>query len=294
MYKIFIFFLIFSCFAADLRSQSYYDEHELFFEAGAGIGTMNCITDLGGANSSKHFYVNEMKLKNYRLSGSIYAALLYKNFIGARVEGTWGQVQSSDADVKGSSLYSIYERNRNLSFKSNIAEVSLLFEFHPFIFINFQDNNLPRYSPYIIAGVGNFSFNPTTVYQGKTINLQSLHTEGEGFPEYPQVHNYKLSQFNLPVGLGVRYELSSSFNLRLEYVHRILFTDYLDDASSKFYIDPAVFARHLDPRDAAYANVLYNPSLTAKKPPRRGNPNDKDTYMTLSLKVGVILGRKRR
>ena len=163
-------------------------------------------------------------------------------------------------------------------------------EFHPLMLVNFKDDP-PRFSPYLLGGIGWFSFNPQTLYNGHYINLKSLHTEGQGFPEYRDVQPYSTTQNNIPVGVGIRYELSALFNIRGEFEHRFLFTDYLDDVSSKFYVDPAVFAKHLSPVEANYARLLYNRRQDGEVPARRGNPKSKDTYMTFALKLGINLGR---
>lgn len=287
-----LFLLLSSCFSKAysqlFKSQSYYNTEPMYYEIGAGLGAMNCITDLGGANGNKKYYINEIKAKNFRISGSIYAGVIYHNIIGARLETTFGSVGSADRDVKGNSITSVYRRNRNLSFRSNINEVSLLFEFHPLPLFSLEpQKGYPE--PYVMAGFGYFSFNPQTTYKGSLIDLKPLHTEGEGFPEYPGVSNYSLNQTNIPVGIGLRYNLSDRLNLRLEYVHRVLFTDYLDDVSSGKYINPNTFDSYLSPAAAEAAKALYNPSLNGRKPPSRGNPNNNDTYMSLTLKIGVLL-----
>lgn len=288
-----IFVTILYFCSTKISAQGLYDSQPYTFEFGAGLSAMNCITDLGGANGTTKYYFNEIKFKNFRASGSIYASATYYDLISARFQTTWGQVQSSDADIKGNSIVAVYKRNRNLSFKSNISETSLLFDFYPLklIYLDFTDFLL---DPYLTTGIGFFSFNPQTQYQGRWVDLKPLHTEGEGFPEYPTVHNYKLTKSTIPVGIGVRYNLSSKFNLRLEYLHRILSTDYLDDASSQGFINPAAFDRNLPPASAEVAKVLFNRTLNGRTPPRRGNPDNNDTYMSLSLKVGIVIGRENR
>src|SRR5438067_4492382 len=82
------------------QSQSYYGTDPLYYEVGAGLGAMNCITDIGGANGNTNYYLNEIKGKNYRFSGNLYASVLYHNFIAARLDATFGQVRSADADVQ--------------------------------------------------------------------------------------------------------------------------------------------------------------------------------------------------
>lgn len=250
---------------------------------------MNCITDLGGANGIKKYYLNEMRPKNFRFNGSIYASAVYHNFIGARLQAARGQILAGDYDITGKSIYADYKRNRNLSFKSNITEIALLFDFRPLIVFDLEPKKWAP-EPYITAGIGWFSFNPKTEYKGRSVDLKPLHTEGQGFPEYPGVSNYKLSQINIPAGIGLRYKLSPRYQIGLEYLHRILFTDYLDDASSVKFVDPASFDKNLSPAAVEYAKALYNRSLNGRKPPSRGNPKNNDTYMSLSVRLGIVLG----
>lgn len=290
--KGFLFFFLSCCFSKVqsqfFQTQSFYNSDPIYYEIGGGIGAMNCITDVGGANGVTKYYLNEIRGKNFRLSGSVYAGLTYHNFIGARLEGTWGKIQSADADIKGSSIYAVYKRNRNLSFQTNISEFSLLFEFHPLPLYDLEPRKgLPE--PYLIAGIGHFSYNPQTFYNGHWVDLKPLHTEGEAFPEYPSVSNYSLNQFNIPIGIGARFKLSERVNFRVEYVHRILFTDYLDDASNPKYVDPTTFDKNLPPASAEVAKVLSNPSLNGRIPPTRGNPKNNDTYMTLNFRLGLLL-----
>ena len=55
--------------------------------------------------------------------------------------------------------------------------------------------------------------------------------------------NPKLNQLNIPLELGVKYELNSQFNVRAEFIYRKLNTDYLDDVSTE-YIDPTIYANY--------------------------------------------------
>lgn len=294
--KLFLFFLLVCCFSSKIYSQFvqskyyYYYDKPVYFEIGAGINAMNCITDIGGANGDKAYYINEVRGKNIRPGGSIFGSVMYHSLIGARLEGTWGQVHSADSDIKPTTGNPESRRLRNLSFRSTIKEITVQMEFHPLLLFDIEGRKWVI-DPYVTTGVGIFSFNPQAEYKGNWVDLKPFHTEGEGFPEYPSVPNYSLTQVNIPLGIGVRYNLSSRFNIRLEYEHRVLFTDYLDDASSKKFINPAAFDKNLPPVVAADAKALYNRSNQTRIPARRGNPDNKDTYMSFSLKVGVILSR---
>lgn len=297
--KTVVVFLLSCCFYSKVYSQfahskyyySYYNPFQ--FEVGAGIGTMNCITDIGGANGDNTYYINELRKKNFKPDLSVYASVMYNNFLGARIEGIWGQIRSADSDIKPKTKNAESRKIRNLSFKSNIYEVSFSVEFRPLSLIK-QEENKWLAEPYITAGVGGFYFNPQTLYNDTWVDLKPLHTEGEGFPEYKGVSNYQLFQANIPVGIGVRYNVSSRLNIGLEYLHRILFTDYLDDVSSKKFIKSAAFDKNLSSAYAADAKALYNRSTNPRISVRRGNPNNNDTYMTLSVKVGLVLSRDYR
>ncbi|MCW3082433.1 DUF6089 family protein [Segetibacter sp.] len=291
-----IFLLIVCIFLSNHSFSQYYyfnDKYyntDLLYEFGIGVGAMNSITDIGGANTDNTTYLNEINKKNNRFSKSIYAGVLYQGLLGARIEGTLGEVRSDDSSITGKSN-NIYSKHvRNLSFRSKIAEVSLLLEFHPFLLLDFQ--LAPNVSPYVLTGLGWYHFNPQAELKGKWMNLQPLHTEGQGFLEYPDRQPYALSQFNIPMGVGLKFE-SGLFNVRVEYVHRRLFTDYLDDASTKVYIRPDLFAKYLPPADAANARALFNRTKDGSIPIYRGHSKNNDAFMTLSVKVGVVLGRER-
>ncbi|WP_147205805.1 DUF6089 family protein [Segetibacter aerophilus] len=285
-----MFSLLFLCFSK-LSSGQYYNN--LFsYEFAIGVGAMNCITDIGGSNSDKTYYVNEIRLKNTKPSFSISAGAMYQNLLGLRLEGTWGAVQSADRDIDGTSVNAKSKTVRNLSFRSKISEVSLLAEFHPLLLFDYKYP--PLWSPYVIAGVGIFSFKPQALLHNDYIDLPPLCTEGQGFFEYRDSKPYSTTQFNIPVGIGLRYEASDAVNLRLEFSHRILFTDYLDDAHSPGFVDAEIFRQYLDVANAGNAQQLYNRSLDGLVPARRGNPGNNDAYMSISFKVGLVLRRKAR
>jgi hypothetical protein len=286
-----------------LRAQYYfyndkYYESDLLFEAGVSGGIMNCFTDLGGRKGVGKKFIKDVNMKNTRLSGGVYVTAMYKNVIGLRLEGTFGQVKAYDSILKGDQSLAKQRYERNLNFRSNITEVSAMFEIHPMFFKVNDDQDPPRISPYVMGGVGMFSFNPQGNLNNTWVNLEPLRTEGQGFSQYPDRKRYKLRQMNIPFGAGVRYELNSMLNARFEIVHRVLFTDYLDDVS-KAYIDPVHFISNLTPNQAALATRLsdrraaVNPAIVPLEGQIRGDSRDNDAYFSINLKVGITLGRQR-
>jgi opacity protein-like surface antigen len=222
------------------------------------------------------------------LNGGVYFGISYLQKIGFRLEGTLGSVTASDARATKRDL-----KRRNLNFTSSITELSLLAELHPLNLFSRQDNT-PALSPYLLAGIGYFGFDPRTQFNGQWIYLQPLHTEGEGFPETGRP-NYKLSDLNIPVGGGLQYDISDKLVLRGEIIYRVLNTDYLDDVSTT-YIDPNLFNKYLAAGDAALARQLADrgyeiPGGIAHRPGgTRGNPKNHDALYSINIKLGIRLG----
>ena len=274
--KRFVSVVLLLCVSVISHSQIY-DDEVLTKEIGFSIGAMNCNTDIGG---------QVMDIQSFRPSGGIYAAVLYKQRIGLRLEGTVGEVTASDKRA-----YSRALKFRNLDFTSTIKEISLLAEIHPLNFTS-SKGTTPALSPYLLIGVGYFGFDPRTKLDDRWVDLQPLHTEGEGFPETGRP-NYKLSALNIPVGGGLRYRISDRLTLYGEAVYRVLTTDYLDDVSTT-YIDPALFDKYLSPDNAVLARQLADRSykIGGNSIPRpgsqRGSPK-KDAYYSINLKLGIRL-----
>lgn len=274
----------------------------LMFEIGGSLGVMNCLTDIGGNKGLGKKFVKDLNIGNNQFNGSVYLTAVYKEAVALRVEGTFGQIKAYDSILK--SVQSTTSRyNRNLSFTSKISELSVVAEFYPlFIFINWasRDDYPPKYSPYLLAGVGYFSFNPQTVLNGKIVDLQPLSTEGQGFAEYPDRKPYKLQQINYPVGIGMKYELSSALNLRGEFLYRITTTDYLDDVSTR-YVNPSLFTNYFSGTQLANAIALSDRRsknnseypINSNGGQIRGNPKNNDAYFSFNIKLGLTFGRQK-
>ncbi len=275
----------------------YYD-HALVIESGACTGIMNALTDLGGKKGTGKRFTKDLNWNNSRPCFGLYLVAMYKDVIGLRLEGTFGRVTASDSILENVRTTTFGRYERNLSFKSPIADFQLGLELHPLFFKDY-DSDPPRVSPYLVGGVGYYSFDPQAKLDGKWYSLQPLHTEGQGFDEYPDRKPYKLSQFNFAAGLGVRQEINAVLTARLEINYRFLTTDYLDDVSTK-YIDAGLFTNYLPVNQAFIARQLYsrkqeiNPGDKTFPGQQRGNPKDNDSFFTIQLKIGLTIGRQRR
>ncbi len=182
-----------------------------------------------------------------------------------------------------------YGRNkvRNLNFSTMLTEGNLGLEYY--ITAPVEKHSL---TPYVFAEVAVFHYNPYTFdSNGTKYYLQPLSTEGEGI--VPGRNNYKLTQFSIPFGAGVKLSLSDNMNVGFEFGFRKLFTDYLDDVSTT-YVDKNVL---LSQRGAKAVELSYRgdelkngiqqyPSVGRK----RGNPNQNDWYYFTGFTASFRLG----
>ena len=177
-------------------------------------------------------------------------------------------------------------RMRNLSFQSRITEFSLVGEFNTF------DLEQKNWSPYLFAGVAVYHFNPYTFDRsGNKVFLHPLSTEGQGLPGYDR-KPYALTQLAIPVGAGIKYNLSDHVRIALEAGLRKLFTDYLDDVSGN-YADPndLLAAKGQKAVDLSYRGGELpggNPAYPAKGA-QRGSPKYKDYYYFTGLHLSFLL-----
>jgi hypothetical protein len=271
------------------------EEPPVLIEAGVTFGIMNGVTDLQGNPKIYQGPFAGITLLKSSFTAGLYAIATWKNAYGLRLEANFGHVQGYDSLLTNATAPSAIGRyERNLNFKSPIREISIQAELHiPQIFRNYEKSPY-RLSPYIMAGVSWFSFNPRGYTANGWVDLHPLRLEGQGFAEYPNRQVYKLNAFSFPFGIGFRYDVSPKLTLRFEANKRTATTDYIDDVHEANWVDPNLFANYLSPSQAALARQLYNRS-TIHTPPRntrpRGHPAENDAYWTATFKVGINLNR---
>ncbi len=187
------------------------------------------------------------------------------------------------AKVTGDDRYSsrIDFQKRGLNFFSNISEVSLLGEYD---FYNQEQYSL---IPYVFGGLGYYRFNPKTYDKsGNIVELANIGTEGQFLVGNPKGkgQTYNLNQMNLQVGAGIRYQLTEDIDLGAEFCFRYLFTDYLDDVHSSFYVKASEFNLS-DPAQKLAYDLSYRGTRDESKfnytLPRGLNNND--AYSTFQV-----------
>jgi hypothetical protein len=157
----------------------------------------------------------------------------FGNYVGLRISAHYAQLGYSDTYSEND-----YQRMRNLSFNTNIWEIALQGDFNFFKFIP----NDPDYAftPYITLGVGVFTYDPYAYLGGKKEFLRPLGTEGQ-LIGYEGRKSYNTLALCIPLGVGIKYNLSEKINFSFEVGYRFTGTDYLDDVSTT-YIGASKFA----------------------------------------------------
>ncbi|RYF90842.1 MAG: hypothetical protein EOO03_02775 [Chitinophagaceae bacterium] len=270
-------------------------------EAGLNFGPSFFLGDLGGNYGKGTHFLKDLNLEETRLMKGAFVSVYPADWIGFRVAAQITYLSGDDMNVEAAGSHETFRKERNLDFKSNVWEAYTAVELFPLMMFNKYNDYDPRLKPYGLIGVGLFKFNPkgslTTANGSKTWHeLQPLRTEGQGMTEYPGKEAYKLTQINIPMGLGIKYQLSERVNIGTEFLYRKTFTDYIDDVSTT-YIDPIHFENYLSNADAVLARKLHDKSNSLTTPAnrtipgeQRGNSKNMDSYFSTVLKLGVRLG----
>lgn len=181
-------------------------------------------------------------------------------------------------------------RARNLSFKSDLMEFSLIPAFNILPFNPQKQGQV--FAPYIGIGIGLILFNPMAKYEGQWVELQDVGTEGQGLEGYNK--KYSLVQFAVPMLFGLKYAVGGRLNIALEIGYRFTTTDYLDDVSTVYHSKKVLknsseLAVALSNRTEEYTGVSAD-YLTGT---RRGNANNKDGYLLIGARISFSLYGKK-
>ncbi|MEQ8240673.1 MAG: DUF6089 family protein [Cyclobacteriaceae bacterium] len=223
---------------------------------------------------------------------------------------------------------------RGLSFRNDIKELSLGFEFQ---FIPNYGGPTSRQilNGYLFVGGAIIHHEPKGLvpefdYQtggtapvpqaGEWVKLRKLGTEGQKLDD-PQGDVYLPISFTIPIALGLKLRLPGPFSAAVELGYRFSFTDYLDDVSTNYVAldrfeneltrimsdrsaEP-IHARTGEERDLAIGQLstvtqsgtqYTTASLVGAgyEGSIRGNPDNNDMFFITSLKLRMILTGRTR
>ena len=305
-FSLYAFFLSYFC-VQSLNAQVGLTTANSRFEIGLNIGPMNFLGDLGGNRGKGTYGPKDNNIPVTNFIGGISASYYPSEWIGFRIAGNLGQMEGDDRLIKQKQPADTWEgsrKYRNLTFRSPLLEGYAGIEVYPTAFLSLKNGwGLPRFRPYLIGGIGIFKFNPQGLYKDPTgaeswVDLKPLRLEGQGMVE-TGIPEYSLISYNIPLGIGIKYDLTERLTFGIEFIHRKTGSDYIDDVSNKF-IDLALFDQYLSPSQAAIAKYLSNPSsfypnsnpgYTPYQPgKKRGNPNRNDSYFSSTFRLTWKIG----
>ena len=210
----FLAFLLISSIAVNAQSQN--NEYVQKGEFGITVGVAHYFGDIN----------TRAAINRPKPALGAFFRKQFGNYVGVRLSAHYAQLGYSDTYSKNE-----YQNIRNLSFNTNIWEIALQGDFNFFKFIP----NDPYYSftPYVTLGVGVFTYDPYAFTNGEKEFLRPLGTEGQ-LIGYNGRKPYNTLAMCIPLGVGVKYNVSEKINFSFEISHRFTTTDYLDDVSTTF------------------------------------------------------------
>ncbi len=183
-----------------------------------------------GVQAGGYFYQGDLTksalgtLKKPKPGFGVFIAKDLSSHITLKANADYFQLEASDMEF-GSEAW---KNNRNLSFKTNVFDVSVK------ALLNIRDNYSEEISfrPFVFVGVGasfikverDFANFNTTYYTNR---------EKWVLPGLQQdiATNTPKAALNIPVGIGFKYSLNNSLSIVSEGSYRFMFTDYLDGFS---------------------------------------------------------------
>jgi hypothetical protein len=272
-------FLLVACFAT--LSQNLLKAQD-GAEAGVWVAAVNYFGDLN----------TNLRLNRIGPAAGFGLRYNFNERLAFKVSGNIGRVEAYDSDSPN-----LFEKARNLSFRSVVADVGgqLEFNFLPYVHGS-KDKN---WTPYLFAGLGVTHFNPKAKLDGGDwVELRPLGTEGQFKGD-----EYYTVAGGWVYGAGFKIDLNYEWSINIDLSARRLFSDYLDDVSTAYpdpeevsdlrgsealpFIDrsPELFAK--DP-DFFTRNNIEPPIGTTGR--QRGNSKNNDTYVYFGVGVYYYFG----
>jgi opacity protein-like surface antigen len=239
----FVIFTILVFITFNLKAQTW--------EIGGSLGGSGYMGDLNPNNP--------IKISGYAIGG--FVKRNFNGYLSAKLNANLGRISAADSNSNNQQF-----RNRNLSFTTDLREISLIGEFNFMHYIPEAGKN--KFTPYIFLGIADAQYIPRTIYGGKTYALRGYKTEGEASP-------YSTTTISYLYGAGIKYNILGKFTLGAELGYRNSNTDYLDDVSGTYANKNTQYtiSRALGDRSGEKTGVYSGSAGT-----QRGDLRPHDTY----------------
>lgn len=257
------------------KAQYQYLEYVQKGEVGITVGAAHYFGDLN----------TRAGLNRPKPSVGLFFRKQFGNYIAARLNAHYAQVGYSDTYSKND-----YQKTRNLSFNSNIWELTAQGDFNFFKFI--PGTKEFSFTPYVTVGIGAFSYDPYTYLNNEKIFLRPLGTEGQ-LVGYKARKQYSPTGICIPIGVGLKFSLSEKINFTMEVTQRLTNTDYLDDVSTT-YVGSANFTTGSTAallQDRSYEIDPAN--LLGREGRQRGFSKQRDQYIIAEIGLSFNISTYR-
>ena len=253
---------------------------------GVSLGGSNYVGETGGSGTEPKPWLLDMNLAKTNISFGGFYRINFTRNIAAKLSVNYARIGGADS-LSGIAT----QRARNLSFRTDIIEASLVAEYYFFTMNNLSRSSRSRidFGSYIFAGGGVALFYPYAQYDNKWYYLRPLQTEG--------VDNaYDVMTVAVPLGAGATFTFDKKIKLGIEFGYRFTFTDYLDDISTRYafeedlpFQESILLAnrseeafRRGDAELAGFAPYFSEGS-------RRGNPEANDGYFLGQISISYTI-----
>lgn len=250
-------------------------------EAGVWLAGVNYFGDLN----------TNLRLNHIGPAAGIGLRFNFNERVCGKLGANIGRVEAYDTDSPN-----LYEKARNLSFRSVVADLGAQMEFNFLPYIHgSKDQN---WTPYLFLGLGVTYFNPKAEMDGKWTALRPLGTEGQFKGD-----EYFTVAGGWVYGAGFKFDLNYEWSLNIDISARRLFSDYLDDVSGTYpdptdveelrgpdalpFIDRSLELYQQDP-DFFTRNNIEAPIGQVGR--QRGNSRNNDTYVYFGVGIYYYFG----
>jgi hypothetical protein len=270
------------------RQSSYWKTHRQEVEFGLGIS--NFLGELGGRNQIGSPFVWDLELSQTRPAASLAYRYYLARKQALRMRMTYGVLAGND-----NLTTEPFRMTRNLNFKSDVFELSLVYEIHlyreelghVYDLRGVKGTKSSRVGLYFFGGIGGFYFDPRAQFNNQWVRLKPLGTEGQGLPG--GADEYNNFQLCIPMGVGIRRAFTKQWSGGLEIQYTKTFTDYIDDVSTNYY-DPIAIGEAYGDVAAYLSNpaldsgpLVENGIISTAPGMQRGDEKDLDAYLFLKL-----------
>lgn len=244
--------------------------------------------EVGGWLGGTYYFGDLNTNFNLSLPGLAGGAIVRRNFnerVSLKFSANYGILRGDDAVSNN-----IYERARNLSFRTPVFDGAAQLEFN---FLPYKHGSQDEYfTPYLFAGLNVLHFNPQAEYEGDWVDLRPLGTEGQFRGE-----EYYSVSGGVLFGGGFKIDLSYEWSLNFEIAGRHTFTDYLDDVST-VYADKDDLLRDrgqmaVDLSDRSILIPGANDGQIGEPGTQRGDSTTKDVYVMMGVGLLYYFGNVR-